>query len=398
MRIKKPIYLILYKEKGYKFLEFSDGALKEIKETQIKEGSSAVGVVSRDMVELEEMMVPKVVLENAEEATNFYAKKVWGGRRELRIRMVVGEKGSDTKVKVFLMGLKEEIVKKFLELSKRVNLRLSCITLAELFFSFPLQGGSVLLLPLGNGCSVVIKEINGSWEGIYYLPSCKESFLKVIQNQHRGKNFYYLGILNGSCEVKGVEKLGKLDLSKAFKAFLNSKPQDIYLPNFLNPDELKKEKGIPQSVLVPLVLILVLLSYFFVLSPMIKEKKRVEELRLEVLKLKKEYEKVEALKKKIEEDKSLLESIEKNIPKVPKLDLILEIARIVPRGTKILRLSIRRGDLYISGYTPKALELLEKIEKSPYFEGARFTSSIAKGKGEFEGLDRFVLRAKVVER
>ena len=396
MGVKKTVYLVICEKEGFKLLEFSKGVLREIEESQVKEGSPAIGVVTRDMIELEEVMVPRVVLENTEEAALFYTKKVWGGREDLRVRMIAGERGKDTKIKVFLVGLREEVVKELLEFSEKAKLKLLCITLAEIFFSFPLEKDSVLFLPMKGGCSVVIKG-NEGWEGIYYLPSCKESFLRVIQNQHKEKDFYYLNILNGSSEIKSAKKLERIDLSRAFRVFLKVKPQDTSLLNFLNHDELRKEKRISPVIFTFSLLVLSFLSLFLVVSPILKEKKEVRNLRIEVSRLKKEYERVEALKKKIEEDKTLLESIEKNIPKIPKLDLVLELSKILPKGTKILRLSIRRGDLYISGYTPKALELLERIEKSPYFEGARFTSSIAKGKGEFEGLDRFVLRAKVVE-
>jgi general secretion pathway protein L len=77
-------------------------------------------------------------------------------------------------------------------------------------------------------------------------------------------------------------------------------------------------------------------------------------------------------------------------------ELIDEVTRLLPDDTWLLQFDLKEGTLRITGYSSKALSLLELLETSQMLRGVRFTSPVALDARL--GLDRFALTALVVQK
>ncbi len=361
-----------------------------------KKAGKVIVLVGRDAVKVEEIAVPRIALENPDETAVFYGKKIYGEMSSnLRFR-ILPESREGEKIRTFLFAIENNLISKIKKTFNTKELPVYGIFPLSVFLYLSLKWDNyILAIPLNGDCEVLVKKM-GKAKGFYFVPSKNLSLINVLRNSNKDLSAYLLSHFKGASAftLNGFSKVS-LDWGRLLRNFIIQKIDNL---NFLNKEEIPKAET-KKILLKSMAFLAAFLFpiYFFAIKPVMELKREIKTLEFQVFKLRKKYVEIESFKKRIEENKKLIDSLENNIPKVPKLELLLELSKIVPKGTILSRISVKKNELYLSGFTPSALDLLEKIEKSPRFKNAKFTSSITKGKGKFEGLDRFVLRAEVVE-
>ena len=78
--------------------------------------------------------------------------------------------------------------------------------------------------------------------------------------------------------------------------------------------------------------------------------------------------------------------------KVPFIDLLRELSRIIPESAWIQNLKYSDNGLQLDGHAASASELIPLLEDSPLFEEAGFLSTITKGN---DGKEKFKIGLKI---
>jgi len=89
----------------------------------------------------------------------------------------------------------------------------------------------------------------------------------------------------------------------------------------------------------------------------------------------------------------LVEALERTNREPAKLALLGELTLLTPRDTWLTRLTYKRGEIEISGYSSSAQELIPRIETSPRFQQAGFSGTIEREGGK----ERFTIRTRLRE-
>lgn len=77
---------------------------------------------------------------------------------------------------------------------------------------------------------------------------------------------------------------------------------------------------------------------------------------------------------------------------VPRLEILLELTKVLPKNAWVRNLSISRNDLEIEGTAASASDLIPLLENSPLFENVGLASPVVKGS---EGKERFRIKGNV---
>lgn len=87
----------------------------------------------------------------------------------------------------------------------------------------------------------------------------------------------------------------------------------------------------------------------------------------------------------------LIEALERANREPSKLALLGELTLLTPRDTWLTRLTYKRGELEIAGYSGSAQELIPRLEASPRFQQAGFSGTIEREGGK----ERFTIRTRL---
>jgi Tfp pilus assembly protein PilN len=170
---------------------------------------------------------------------------------------------------------------------------------------------------------------------------------------------------------------------------LRGVPLDINLiPLPMRP---KKKRSIGLIAGIVLLVGLGVAAVGFAVTSLVQERLYLSGLEAKIERLMQaQAEKIEGQAKKIDAIKA---------KDVSKLDLLREMSEIIPLDVWLTRLDYKEKDgqniVELSGFATRAAEIIPILEKSPLFEGARFTSPITKGRSVKE---RFKIEAKVLPR
>ncbi|MBI2560426.1 MAG: PilN domain-containing protein [Planctomycetes bacterium] len=77
---------------------------------------------------------------------------------------------------------------------------------------------------------------------------------------------------------------------------------------------------------------------------------------------------------------------------VPRLDILLEFTKVLPKNAWIRNLSISRNDFEIEGTAVSASDLIPILENSSRFENVGLASPVVKGP---DGKERFRIKGNV---
>ncbi len=160
--------------------------------------------------------------------------------------------------------------------------------------------------------------------------------------------------------------------------------------NLLSPAVLPSRRTVWMRTAAGVALLLVIFGAAGWLNAYRLERRALAKNLAKIGRLAPEVQAVEADARKIAEVRRLIEGLEGTRHEPSKLVLLRELTLVTPRHTWLTRITYRRGEVEIAGYSSSPQEMIPQLEASPLFEQAGFSGSI-----EREGSqERFVIRAR----
>jgi len=160
------------------------------------------------------------------------------------------------------------------------------------------------------------------------------------------------------------------------------------------------EKGFTKRVKMPVAIsivlaVLILATWVpYVVLPLQREGKRLEEINRQISIRKDEVRKVEALKKEVEALSDEVASVDRFKESSPMtLGLLKELTTILPKTVWLTRTRITDTTVDVEGYANSASEILPKLEQSPYFRKVEFASPTIRDTRL--NADRFVIKMEI---
>ncbi len=155
-------------------------------------------------------------------------------------------------------------------------------------------------------------------------------------------------------------------------------------------------KGVKKEVGITIVLILAFLAAWvpYIVLPLDREEKRLEEINRQIALRKDEVKKVEALRKETDALNDETKAIQDFKEKSPMAIIILkELTTILPKDTWLTRTRLTDTTVELEGYAKSASEILPKLEQSKYFKKVEFAQPTIRDP-RMEA-DRFVVKMEI---
>jgi general secretion pathway protein L len=136
-------------------------------------------------------------------------------------------------------------------------------------------------------------------------------------------------------------------------------------------ERLKSPRGL---TIILGILILAMWALYFI-APLKIEEQRLHEIDRQIMLRKEEVKKVEALQKEVEsQDKEIatIKDFKENRPMA--LNILKNLTSVLPKNAWLSRVRITQTTVELEGYASSATGLLPKLEASPYFKKAEFSS------------------------
>jgi len=160
--------------------------------------------------------------------------------------------------------------------------------------------------------------------------------------------------------------------------------------NLLSPAVLPSRRTVRMRIAAGVALLLVIFgaagwvnAYRLELRALAKNLAKIQRLAPEV-------QAVEADARKIAEIRRLIEGLEGTRREPSKLVLLRELTLLTPRHTWLTRITYKRGEVEIAGYSSSPQEMIPRLEASPLFQQAGFSGSVEREGGQ----ERFTIRAR----
>ncbi len=151
----------------------------------------------------------------------------------------------------------------------------------------------------------------------------------------------------------------------------------------------------PFLVTIILILLIVGLITANVIAPMNMEEKKLREIERQMMTLKDEVGKVEAIRKQkdmLYEEVETIREFKDNSYMM--LTFVKELTSIIPKTSWLSRIRITEDSVHIEGYsTTSPADLLQKMEESEYLRKVEFASPTFRDRGM--NADKFVIMAKI---
>lgn len=156
----------------------------------------------------------------------------------------------------------------------------------------------------------------------------------------------------------------------------------------------KKRRADPQTTLLWFLTGLLIISAVFI--PYIlstKKHENLEALNTRIANVKDDVSRVEELIARCDKIEKTINNISMmKEAYVPRLDILLEFTKVLPKNAWIRNLSISRNDFEIEGTAVSASDLIPILENSPRFENVGLASPVVKGP---DGKERFRIKGNV---
>ncbi len=156
----------------------------------------------------------------------------------------------------------------------------------------------------------------------------------------------------------------------------------------------KKRKTDPQMALLWFLTGLLIISAMFI-PYILRAKKRegLEAINARIASIKGDVSRVEELMARCTKIENTINKISTTKEAyVPRLEILLELTKVLPKNAWIRNLSISRNDLEIEGTAVSASDLIPLMENSTLFENVRLASPVVKGP---DGKERFRIKGNV---
>jgi Tfp pilus assembly protein PilN len=153
-------------------------------------------------------------------------------------------------------------------------------------------------------------------------------------------------------------------------------------------------KKTPMAVTAILLLIIAALAAIYVVIPIQREEKLLQEIDRQINSRKEEVRKVESLKKEIDlltNDITTIKSFKDT--KTMTLIILKELTNVLPKTVWLTRTRITDTAVDIEGYAGSATEIISKLEASQYFKKVEFASPTIRDTRL--NSDRFVIKMEL---
>lgn len=175
-------------------------------------------------------------------------------------------------------------------------------------------------------------------------------------------------------------------------------PTDTARPfNLLPASAARTATGLGGRLALVLLVVAALLSAAALYLPLERERTRLAATEAELAKVRQEALAVDGLKTQIEE---MLQRgsfvVERKRGEYGALELLVELTRLLPDHTWVLKFGLRNGQLTLSGYSAKPSSLIGLLEESELLAEVRFSSPVTMD--QKIGLERFNLTAMITTR
>jgi len=163
--------------------------------------------------------------------------------------------------------------------------------------------------------------------------------------------------------------------------------------NLLGKRLLRKPK---KEIAVTIILIVMLLAAWvpYIVLPLQREEKRLDEINRQIALRKDEVKKVEALRKEVDalnDETNAIRDFKETKPMA--LAILKELTTILPKGTWLTRTRIAETTVELEGYAKSASEILPKLEQSKYLKKVEFAQPTIRDP-RMES-DRFVIKMEL---
>jgi Tfp pilus assembly protein PilN len=153
-------------------------------------------------------------------------------------------------------------------------------------------------------------------------------------------------------------------------------------------------KKTPMAVTVILLLVIAALAAIYLVIPIQREEKLLQEIDRQINSRKEEVRKVESLKKEIDlltNDITTIKSFKDT--KTMTLIILKELTNVLPKTVWLTRTRITDTAVDIEGYAGSATEIISKLEASQYFKKVEFASPTIRDTRL--NSDRFVIKMEL---
>ena len=152
--------------------------------------------------------------------------------------------------------------------------------------------------------------------------------------------------------------------------------------------------SVPKAVTFVLLLLLLAAWIPYVVLPLQREEKRLQEINRQISTRKEEVKKVEALRKEVDTAAAEVATID-NFKESKPMSLVLlkELTTSLPKSVWLTRSRITETTVDIEGYANSASEILPKLEQSKYLKKVEFASPTIRDARV--NADRFVIKMEI---
>jgi Tfp pilus assembly protein PilN len=144
--------------------------------------------------------------------------------------------------------------------------------------------------------------------------------------------------------------------------------------NLLTKGQHKRLKA-PKGLTIILGIMILAMWVLYFIAPLKIEEQRLQEIDRQIMLRKEEVKKVEALQKEVEsQDKEIatIKDFKENRPMA--LNILKNLTSVLPKNAWLSRVRITQTTVELEGYASSATGILAKLEASPYFKKAEFSS------------------------
>lgn len=161
--------------------------------------------------------------------------------------------------------------------------------------------------------------------------------------------------------------------------------------DLLNPTALPSKRALRLRNAAAIALGLAVIGAGWWLNAYRLERSALARHLAEIRRLAPEVQALEAEAREIADTRRLIEGLEAARREPSKLVLLRELTLLIPRHTWLTRITYKRGEMEIAGYSSSPQEVIPRLESSALFQQATFAGSI-----EREGAqERFTIRARL---
>ncbi len=341
-------------------LVYRDGKLEKVLSSEPV--SEYIVVIPRENLYVDKISMPKVAVENGNEAVQYQAERIFG-EEDLKASHLIVEEESE-KVEVLIIAVKSSVLAEIEQQAAAMDLSVRGVTLATLAYM--------------EKCSMEQGVIWTRWESGVEAAEIEGGEVRnifFVSHSHWEKVRSVLG--------KEAKEFALSDIST-----LSSPPLLLFK---VKTKKAKRGLNIPLAVGI---LLLIGLSALFasMLTSLNAEKKRLSLLQRKqksYMKVVNELSKLKEEKKKLQQQ---LDLISKNTKGISLIRAIARISDVLPKGTLIGRLYITGKKVRLMGYSTSASQVIEKLGKSKYVKNLKIEATPYKRRfGPFKDMETFTV-------